>query len=141
MVPNKRILKSDLWDGKYTNKSSISVMCSSETQIPPIDISIFIQWEGSSLDLPGKRYEKRVHGFQANTHLATSITSQAHWHDFITAPYKKITSKFYFFYGLSSFFSFSPWKIPFPYQVVAVRRQHCLGRLFIWDPTPKRQCG
>lgn len=76
----------------------------------------FIQWEESSLDLPipGKIYEKRIHGFQTHTHLATSITSQAHWNDFITAPYKKITLKFYFFFGLSSFISFSPRKILFP---------------------------
>lgn len=47
MVPDKNVLKSDLWEGKCTKNSSIYMICSSE--IPPIDISIFIQWEGSSL--------------------------------------------------------------------------------------------
>lgn len=89
MVSNEKILKSDLLDGKYTNNSSISMMCSSENQIPSINISIFIQWEGSNLDLPipGKRHEKRYMVFKLITVWQTSITSQAHWNDFITAPY------------------------------------------------------
>lgn len=51
MVPDQKILKSDLWDGKYTNNYSISMMCSPEIQIFPMDICVYIQWEESSLGL------------------------------------------------------------------------------------------
>ena len=43
MVPDQNILKSYLWDGKYTNNSSISMMYSPEFSISPMDICVYIQ--------------------------------------------------------------------------------------------------
>lgn len=63
MAPDQKIIRSDLWDGKYTNNSSVSMMCFPEIQIPPMDICVYIQWEGSSLDLAYTRQENMNKGY------------------------------------------------------------------------------
>lgn len=63
MFPDQKMLKSYLWNGKYKNNSSISMMCSPEIQIPPVDICVYIQWEGSSLDLAYSRKDNMNKGY------------------------------------------------------------------------------